>query len=201
MIKYYKIPKWHIVYAKYNQYLENRKRTAELAFMFMRKHGLYSGLIKAGEDKKVKKVGDDWVETSLPYFMISDPDPLVLEHDRKILGTASLVPTRDKYYPIRRNSKFMEDWRAILKENDNFKVLSIPDLSEYIILTGKVYKNAHKMKEQSEKGKLALNRGCATTMFHKDGEDVYVKVEAPQTIETNGDFIECPEASKYFEEE
>ena len=196
MIKYYKIPKWHIVYAKYNQYLENRKRTAELAFLFMSRNRLYSGLIKAGEERKVKKKGEEWCEVSSPYFMISDKDPMVLEHDRRVLGTAALIPTKDNYYPIRRNSKFMEDWMNILKENDNFKVLSIPDLSEYIILSGKVYKNAHELKAQSKKRKLALNRGAATTTFHKDGEDVYVRIEAPQDIKTNGDFIECPEIGR-----
>ena len=185
MIKYYKIPKWHIVYAKYDQYIQNRKRTAELAFQFMRKHNLFCGLIRAGETEKIKRKGDDYIQVINPYFMISDKDSRIIEHDKRILGVSLLKPTNDGYYPIRLNSPEMGDWKKILKDNENFKVLSIPDISEYVALLGK------------RKGA----KGYAKTDFYKDHEDLYVRISTlHEKMEVHEDFIECPEAEGYFKE-
>lgn len=173
-VKVYKIPSWHILYAKYDAYLRNRQKTSELLLNFMRSHNLYSGLIKVGETEDTKMVKGESIKAMTPFFMFSDKDKAVIEHDLKVLGTDVLKHVKDGFYTIRRGSKTYNDWLNMLKANDNFKVLDVPDISEYVLIHG---------KNDQDRGKI-------TKLFYMEGEDLYLRLECRFDFDVTDDFIE-----------
>ena len=173
-VKVYKIPSWHILYAKYDAYLKNRKQTFDLVLNFMRSHNLYSGLIKVGETEDTKMVKGERIKAMTPFFMFSDHNKAIVEHDLKVLGTDVLKKVKDGFYTIRRGSKTYNDWVNTLKVHDNFKVLDIPDISEYVLIHG---------KNDQDRGKIAK-------LFYTEGDDLYLYLECKFDFDVTDDFIE-----------
>lgn len=184
-IKIFKVPDWCVLYAKYNQYLDNRRKTSEIVLGFMRENGLFCGLVKTGWDEKiVEKKGECEVE-KFPYFMISDKDPDVLKHDLDKLGTSARARQGD-YYPIRKNSDIMRKWVNTLKAHDNFQILDVPSISDYIVLReGKTYK---RMKDMYSRA------------FAKEGDALYLRVQSQHPFDVSDELIEVQGKEYLFNE-
>lgn len=188
MIKYYKIPEWHDLHAKYYNYLKNREKTKQMVIWFMKKHDLRSGLIQVKEEIKLKKRNKVQEEVVCQCFMISDKDPNILKRDVEKLGVSLTRPTKDNFYPLRINSPIYHDWVDMLKKNDNFKILDIPCVKEYVIIDNK--------KEKKDVG--TFNK-----LFVNKDDDLYLRIESKNNFIANEDFIEITEkqASLYFTKE
>lgn len=177
MIKRYKIPEWHQLYSDYFRYIKNRKRTREFVIKFAKDHKLYSGLIQVGTKTVMKFKKGRYVEENVPYFMINDNNPKILEHDLKILGTTALKRRNDGYYPLRVNSDEMRDWIKLLKDHDNFVILDPPEIKQYICCI-------------DENGK---DFGDIVRKFEAQGDDLYLIVECNEDFIAVDAFIEQEE--------
>lgn len=186
-IKIYKIPDWCILYAKYTQYLKNRDKTKDIILGFMREEGLYCGLIKTGWDEKITKNKDGNYESiRYPYFMISDNDIEVVNHDKEKLGQQLRSP-KHGYYPLRKNSAIMKRWMDRLTANDNFQILDVPSVMEYVVLH-----NAKKVK--------AGQREMYSRAFAMEGDDLYLRIQSQHPFEVSSEFIEAKGKEYLFNE-
>lgn len=173
--KIYKIPDWHILYAKYDQYLKNSVKAKSLILSFMQKHNLYSGLVKIGNETINTMNKGKKVTMISPYFMFNDKDPDILDHDIKLIGDQ--VIKKNGYYSLRRKGSLMKEWKEILKKNDNFQILDIPNISEYIAVK----------KDDTEHTEGYSN---VVRTFAKEGDDLYLKIVSYYPIKVVDDFIE-----------
>lgn len=133
-VKIYEVPKSHSIYKEYMEYLDNRSKTSELAFQFMRRNGLFSGMIKTGYEKKENRRNRRYDTIETLYFHIYDKDPAILQHDIDKLGLSVLKKPIDGYYGIRKNSTIMQDWKNTLMYNNDFKIMDVPSIKDYVTL-------------------------------------------------------------------
>lgn len=198
MIKFYKIPDWHDIYALYENYLKNREKTKMLVLKFMKKYNLHSSYVIVGYDiKKGMKKGEQTLE-EVPFFRFKDNDPKIEERDKRTLnhinrklieknksrsGDAYVKKDSDDFYGIRKNSAVMTEWISLLRNYDNFKILDVPSIMSYLIF--------------NEKDKTVRIQ----KVFEKHGDDLYLGIISNRDFIVSNDFIEIDEkkASEYFD--
>lgn len=199
MMKFYKIPDWHDIYALYENYLKNREKTKMLVLKFMKKYNLHSSYVMVGYDiKKGMKKGEQTLE-EVPFFRFKDNDPKIEERDKRTLNRANkkvgkeYMKHRDNdayvkkdsnsFYGIRKNSPIMIEWTSLLRSYDNFKILDVPNIMSYLIF--------------NEKDKTVRIQ----KVFEKHGDDLYLCIICNRDFIVSEDFIEIKEkkASEYFD--
>lgn len=195
MVKFYKIPDWHELYALYENYLKNRAKTKILVIKFMKKHGLNCSYVKVGYDiRQGMKKGEQILEDT-PFFKFKDNDPKVEESDKRKLyklnsklkndnltrcGVPYTIKDNEGFYGLRKNTPFMKVWEMLLVKNDNFQMIEVPDVLPYIIFNG---------------------RGRVQKLFEKHNEDLYLCLISSRDFIVSKDLIEITEkkASEYFD--
>ena len=172
MQKAYKIPSWHQLHSDYFRYLENTKQAIKLLKDFREKEDIRCELVLPYTDSRTGK-------SSLKIATTKDYKRIV--HDKKKFGTDLKKPDGNGFYGIRLNSKLYAEWQEILKQNDNFKILSEPKIAQYIGI--------------NNKGK---DLGKFEREFLVDDKDLYLYIDCPYDFIVVDDFIEI-EVYKFFE--
>lgn len=185
-VKIFKVPDWSVLYAKYTQYLKNRKKTSEIVLSFMRENGLYCGLVKTGWEEKIKKKGDKYELVKYPYFLISDNDPDIIKHDLEKLGNSARRRIGE-YYPLRKNSEIMHKWVNKLKANDNFQILDVPSTEGYVVL------------HDAEKTNVRM-RNLYLRSFAMEGNDLYLRIQSQHPFDVSDELIEVKGKEHLFDD-